>query len=116
MGWAERAIFGKIRYMNYAGCCRKFSVQTFVSRYRAAAVNAAAKNGNSTLAAQKKGNNGKKGDTDKQALRVLKAGAPLFGPWDLFKYWEKTAQNQHPEILENVKLKINEHTTRHSEF
>ena len=40
----------------------------------------------------------------------------LFGPWDLFKYWEKTAQNQHPEILENVKLKINEHTTRHSEF
>ena len=58
MGWAERAIFGKIRYMNYAGCCRKFSVQTFVSRYRAAAVNAAAKNGNSTLDAQKKGKGG----------------------------------------------------------
>ena len=23
MGWTERAIFGKIRYMNYAGCVRK---------------------------------------------------------------------------------------------
>ena len=23
-GWGERAIFGKIRYMNYAGCKRKF--------------------------------------------------------------------------------------------
>lgn len=25
-GWAERAVFGKIRYMNYAGCKRKFDV------------------------------------------------------------------------------------------
>jgi len=24
MGWTERPIFGKIRYMNYAGCTRKF--------------------------------------------------------------------------------------------
>uniref|UniRef100_A0A8C5F150 Photolyase/cryptochrome alpha/beta domain-containing protein n=1 Tax=Gopherus evgoodei TaxID=1825980 RepID=A0A8C5F150_9SAUR len=24
-GWAERAVFGKIRYMNYAGCKRKFA-------------------------------------------------------------------------------------------
>ena len=24
MGWAERAIFGKICFMNYAGCKRKF--------------------------------------------------------------------------------------------
>lgn len=27
MGWKERPIFGKIRYMNYAGCKRKFDVQ-----------------------------------------------------------------------------------------
>ncbi len=33
MGWKERPIFGKIRYMNYAGCSRKFNVQAFVSRY-----------------------------------------------------------------------------------
>ena len=29
-GWGERAIFGKIRYMNYAGCKRKFGVKQFV--------------------------------------------------------------------------------------
>lgn len=27
MGWKERDIFGKIRYMNYEGCRRKFDVQ-----------------------------------------------------------------------------------------
>lgn len=27
MGWKEREVFGKIRYMNYAGCMRKFDVQ-----------------------------------------------------------------------------------------
>ncbi|KAM7344724.1 deoxyribodipyrimidine photo-lyase photorepair [Cochliomyia hominivorax] len=32
-GWAERAIFGKIRYMNYQGCKRKFDVNAFVIRY-----------------------------------------------------------------------------------
>ena len=26
-------MFGKIRYMNYAGCCRKFDVKKFVARY-----------------------------------------------------------------------------------
>ena len=30
MGWTERAIFGKIRYMNYAGCKRKFKIQEYV--------------------------------------------------------------------------------------
>lgn len=34
MGWTERAIFGKIRYMNYAGCKRKFDIQAYVSRIR----------------------------------------------------------------------------------
>ncbi|XP_073445453.1 deoxyribodipyrimidine photo-lyase-like isoform X2 [Dendrobates tinctorius] len=32
-GWAERAVFGKIRYMNYAGCKRKFDVAQFEQRY-----------------------------------------------------------------------------------
>nr|CAH8827175.1 unnamed protein product [Trichobilharzia regenti] len=32
-GWSERPIFGKIRYMNYKGASRKFSVPTFVARY-----------------------------------------------------------------------------------
>ncbi len=31
--WNERPIFGKIRYMNYAGCKRKFDVALFVRRY-----------------------------------------------------------------------------------
>ncbi|NXP37361.1 PHR lyase, partial [Leiothrix lutea] len=32
-GWAERPVFGKIRYMNYAGCKRKFDVDQFERRY-----------------------------------------------------------------------------------
>lgn len=32
-GWAERAVFGKIRYMNYEGCKRKFKIDTFIARY-----------------------------------------------------------------------------------
>ena len=32
-GWGERAVFGKIRYMNYKGCCRKFDVKKFVAKY-----------------------------------------------------------------------------------
>ncbi|XP_070539072.1 deoxyribodipyrimidine photo-lyase-like [Ptychodera flava] len=34
-GWAERAVFGKIRFMNYQGCKRKFDVAAFVKKYRA---------------------------------------------------------------------------------
>ncbi|KAL5552238.1 hypothetical protein UlMin_002414 [Ulmus minor] len=30
-GWKERPIFGKIRYMNYAGCKRKFDVEGYIS-------------------------------------------------------------------------------------
>merc|ERR1712241_1192547 len=40
MGWKERPIFGKIRFMNYAGCKRKFKVDSFVSRYHGAKSNA----------------------------------------------------------------------------
>lgn len=32
-GWAERPIFGKIRYMNYEGCKRKFDINAFIARY-----------------------------------------------------------------------------------
>ena len=39
-GWKERDIFGKIRFMNYAGCKRKFDVQAFVRQYPPAARNA----------------------------------------------------------------------------
>ncbi len=42
MGWTERKIFGKIRFMNYDGCCRKFDVNGFCQRYPAA-ISAAAK-------------------------------------------------------------------------
>merc|ERR1712241_1118442 len=34
-GWAERAVFGKIRYMNYAGCKRKFDISKYVAKYGA---------------------------------------------------------------------------------
>lgn len=36
-GWAERAIFGKVRFMNYQGCKRKFDVSAFVAKYGAKA-------------------------------------------------------------------------------
>jgi deoxyribodipyrimidine photo-lyase len=31
-GWKERPVFGKIRYMNYEGCKRKFNVQAYVNK------------------------------------------------------------------------------------
>ena len=37
-GWRERAIFGKVRYMNYAGCNRKFNIQQYIAKYPAAVV------------------------------------------------------------------------------
>jgi deoxyribodipyrimidine photo-lyase len=39
-GWAERTIFGKIRYMNLDGCKRKFDVQKFVNKFPPSAANA----------------------------------------------------------------------------
>jgi len=32
-GWAERPIFGKIRFMNYAGCKRKFDIAKYSAKY-----------------------------------------------------------------------------------
>jgi deoxyribodipyrimidine photo-lyase len=31
--WGERPVFGKIRYMNYKGCLRKFNVAEYISRH-----------------------------------------------------------------------------------
>jgi len=31
--WQERPVFGKIRYMSYAGCARKFDVKKYISRW-----------------------------------------------------------------------------------
>lgn len=32
-GWKERDVFGKIRFMNYAGCKRKFDVAEYVRKW-----------------------------------------------------------------------------------
>jgi len=32
-GWTERPVFGKIRFMNYAGCKRKFDVAKYSAKY-----------------------------------------------------------------------------------
>ena len=34
-GWTERPIFGKIRFMNYAGCKRKFDIAKYSAKYGA---------------------------------------------------------------------------------
>ncbi len=31
--WTERSIFGKIRYMNYNGCKRKFDVDAYIKEW-----------------------------------------------------------------------------------
>ena len=31
-GWSERPVFGKIRYMNYQGCKRKFDIEKYIAR------------------------------------------------------------------------------------
>eukprot|EP01063_Lacrimia_lanifica_P003248 TRINITY_DN11726_c0_g1_i1.p1 TRINITY_DN11726_c0_g1~~TRINITY_DN11726_c0_g1_i1.p1 ORF type:complete len:568 (+),score=174.60 TRINITY_DN11726_c0_g1_i1:59-1705(+) len=46
MGWAERPVFGKIRYMNYAGCQRKFDVPKYIARVAAEAEGATKDGGN----------------------------------------------------------------------
>ena len=33
-GWQERPIFGKIRFMNYKGCQRKFDVPAYVRKIK----------------------------------------------------------------------------------
>jgi deoxyribodipyrimidine photo-lyase len=31
-GWKERNVFGKVRFMNYEGCKRKFNVELYINR------------------------------------------------------------------------------------
>jgi len=31
--WKERDIFGKLRYMSYKGCKRKFNVKEYIAKY-----------------------------------------------------------------------------------
>jgi deoxyribodipyrimidine photo-lyase len=31
--WPERPIFGKIRYMNFEGCRRKFNVDAYIAKH-----------------------------------------------------------------------------------
>jgi deoxyribodipyrimidine photo-lyase len=57
MGWKEREIFGKIRFMNYKGCKRKFKVDEFVRKYPPAATNAAIAGNDQTVATQTKKRN-----------------------------------------------------------
>jgi len=32
-GWKERPVFGKIRFMNYDGCKRKFDIESYIAKY-----------------------------------------------------------------------------------
>ena len=32
--WTERPVFGKIRFMNYNGCKRKFNVKQYIESYK----------------------------------------------------------------------------------
>ena len=45
-GWTERPIFGKIRYMNYAGCKRKFDIKKYAMKYGAKSCGAGKKQQN----------------------------------------------------------------------
>ncbi|KAL1529069.1 hypothetical protein AB1Y20_000031 [Prymnesium parvum] len=38
MGWTERPIFGKIRFMNYAGCKRKFDIAKYVATWSGSSI------------------------------------------------------------------------------
>jgi deoxyribodipyrimidine photo-lyase len=33
-GWKERQVFGKVRYMSYTGCQRKFKVNEYIQRIK----------------------------------------------------------------------------------
>merc|ERR1711924_317480 len=42
MGWKEREVFGKVRYMNYNGCKRKFDVAAYAAAWPKAPLKSAA--------------------------------------------------------------------------
>ena len=78
-GWREREVFGKVRYMNYAGCKRKFDVDKFVNFFHDARVNSDGFKRNQERAkqldAKYEKNEGKvKFDPSKQTGSVKRAG------------------------------------------
>ena len=76
MGWKERPVFGKIRYMNYAGCKRKFKVDEFVAKYEGAKENAIAAAKQHGGPIQTKAPASKKAATPKKKKVVAKKAAP----------------------------------------
>jgi deoxyribodipyrimidine photo-lyase len=50
-GWTEREVFGKIRFMNYNGCKRKFKVENYIAMNPR--LRAKAKSGGSASASKK---------------------------------------------------------------
>lgn len=53
-GWGERPVFGKIRFMNYAGCKRKFDIDQYIARYGGKVYNASGEVEEKPVAAKKK--------------------------------------------------------------
>jgi deoxyribodipyrimidine photo-lyase len=77
MGWAERAVFGKIRYMNYNGCKRKFNVAAFVDKWaRAETHKAGAPKAGGSKATSKAGAKGKKSAAASPAGKSGAAASP----------------------------------------
>jgi deoxyribodipyrimidine photo-lyase len=37
--WGERQVFGKIRYMNYNGCKRKFDIKKYITKFGSSSFN-----------------------------------------------------------------------------
>lgn len=64
-GWAERNIFGKIRYMNFEGCKRKFNIDEYVARWGGKEYN---KSINDSVKVVSKGK--------KEGAKVMKDGNP----------------------------------------
>jgi len=71
MGWKEREIFGKVRFMNYNGCKRKFKIDEFVCKYPPAAENAVIAGDNQIVANRTK---------ERNKLVALTVGSTLTAP------------------------------------
>ena len=79
-GWREREVFGKVRYMNYAGCKRKFDVDKYVSFFDDARVGSAGFKRNQQRAKeideQRKKDEGKKVHDPSKQTGHIKRGEP----------------------------------------
>ncbi|KNA14721.1 hypothetical protein SOVF_105030 [Spinacia oleracea] len=53
-GWRERPVFGKIRYMNYAGCKRKFNVDGYIAYVRKLVVDTKKRKAEADISSEKK--------------------------------------------------------------